>query len=310
MVSTKATHGRTIDPLVLVCSANDRFAMPLAVTVRSALDSLRPGRRLLLFVLDGGITPENRARAEASWDRGRVEVRWLDPPLERLERLGIRDSVHLPAYFRLLIPDLLPQELTRAIYLDSDVLVLRDLERLWRTPLRGRPVGAVQDMVIQTMGNAFGPRDDLGVPLATPYFNSGVLLMDLRAWRTKGIGERTIRYLDRNRDWVRFLEQDALNVVLRGNWTELDLLWNVLIQGPEDTLPMVGLYPRRLFEAMAVRPYIIHFVGLGKPWLPESTHPRSDLYFACLDRTAWAGWRPQPPVRRAPAVRPSPPRRS
>ena len=63
MVSTPAgvscAHDR--DPIV-VLAADDKFAMPLAAAVRSALDNLSPSRKLRIYVLDGGIKTETKKR--------------------------------------------------------------------------------------------------------------------------------------------------------------------------------------------------------------------------------------------------------
>lgn len=48
--------------IVLVCAADNNYAMPLAVTVRSAVANLKSDRKLHLFVLDGGISEANKEK--------------------------------------------------------------------------------------------------------------------------------------------------------------------------------------------------------------------------------------------------------
>ena len=48
-------------------------------------------------------------------------------------------------------------------------------------------------------------------------------------------------------------------------------------------------------ESALKDPGIIHYHGVDKPWLLATTHPAADRWRAALDRTAWAGWRPEPP---------------
>jgi hypothetical protein len=51
-------------------------------------------------------------------------------------------------------------------------------------------------------------------------------------------------------------------------------------------------------------PAVVHFTrgaSLGRPWESRCTHPYRERWFEALDRTSWAGWRPQPPDTRLPA---------
>src|SRR5699024_1632037 len=91
------------------------------------------------------------------------------------------------AYFRLLLPELLPG-VKRILYLDVDMLVLDNLVEIYRTDLGNNILGFVRDFPITNDKNyssclllgKFGNR----------YFNSGMLLMDLVAMRENNIVRR------------------------------------------------------------------------------------------------------------------------
>ncbi len=55
------------EPVVVVAAADDNYALPLAVTIRSAIDSLRPQQQLVVNILDGGIQGETKVRLARSW---------------------------------------------------------------------------------------------------------------------------------------------------------------------------------------------------------------------------------------------------
>ena len=58
------------DEIVLVTAADDGYAVPLAVTIRSALDRLALGRRMRLFILDGGLARKlNHGCCGRGWTR-------------------------------------------------------------------------------------------------------------------------------------------------------------------------------------------------------------------------------------------------
>lgn len=299
--------------VVVVCSATDRFVPGLTVTVRSLIDNMAEDRRLELTILDGGIRSSRKQRILDSWNLDRVRVEWIKPPTSRLRRLVIYDHFGVVAYFRILIPDLLPGSVHRAIYLDCDTLVLDDVGKLWDSDLRGRCLGAVQDLFLPRLEIGLRRHRSLGLPGRAKYFNSGVLVMDLDRWRSGNIGEKVLDHIERNREYIRFPDQDGLNAVLAGKWTEIDVRWNsplhVLMFRSWKSSP----YDRKTYFDLLSRPAVVHFTGGPKPWQPGCQHPRKFLFLHYLDRTRWAGWRPslRPVTTRRPAAnrRPSTTRR-
>src|SRR4029077_19021036 len=120
-----ATRGATDPDPVVVLAADDAFAMPLAVTVRSALENLSPARKLSVYVLDGGISDATKERVERSWPAGRFQITWVNVDPAALARVPISGHANHVNYYRILMPWLLPAEVKRVIYLDADLIVRR-----------------------------------------------------------------------------------------------------------------------------------------------------------------------------------------
>ncbi|MFM1997235.1 MAG: ral stress protein [Planctomycetota bacterium] len=290
--------------------------MPLAVTIRSALRALGPQVRLTLHVVDAGITPTDRARLLESWHDERLTVRWLTTDRRWLRSLPASGHIRPAAYARLFAPRLLPSDLDKVIYLDSDLLVLADLASLWAEPLADAACLAVPDVSCPWVDCAVAlPNYDrcspyLGVHPAIPnyrefgmsphdpYLNSGVLVMDLERWRTDDITRIALEILDRHRRHVLWADQYALNVALHRRWRPLALAWN---QGAH-----ISRYPGwqdspfdlETLAACRFEPRIVHFTTESKPWLYGNTHPFRPQFFDVLDETAWRGWRPRVPLLR------------
>ena len=300
---------------VSVVVASDRgYALPLAVTIRSALRTLSPQGRLDLHVIDVGIAPADRARLLDSWRDERLTVRWLTADRRILKNLPVSGHITPAAYARLLAPRLLPSELGRVIYLDSDLLVLADLATLWAEPQGDAACLAVPDVscpwvdCAATLPNYARCRPYLGVHPTIPnyrevgmspddpYLNSGVLVMDLEQWRASDITQCALDVLDRYRKHVIWADQYALNVALHRRWRRLALAWN---QGSHIfNYPTWRDSPFDLESLAACRfdPRIVHFTSEAKPWLYGSSHPFRTLFFQVLDETAWRGWRPSMPL--------------
>ena len=135
----------------------------------------------------------------------------------------------------------------------------------------------------------------LGIDGSANYFNSGVMVLNLKKWRQDNIETKLFDCLRQNPKYVWCWDQYALNVVFAGKWGKLPLRWN---QGAHVfEYPDVAHSPvdRAQFEAMRDRPAIIHYTTEWKPWDFQHFHPLRKTYYTELDQTAWQGWRPQDP---------------
>ena len=299
--------------ITVVCAADDAFALPLAVTIRSALEKLHPARRLRLFVLDGGISDISRRRLLDTWSLRDIEVHWITPDPAIVDDLHISRHVNLITYYRLLMPWVLPQAVNRVIFLDADLLVRRDLAELWDCDLDGQACLAAPDTAAPYIDARISlPNFDrchrflaaaepvpnyreLGLDPTSAYFNAGVLLVDLKQWRQLEIASAALRCLRQHSQHVRWWDQYALNIVLAGRWKPLDARWN---QGVHTyTFPTAAESPLSLemYQALRRDPWIVHFTSQNKPWHYFCRHPFRREYLAAVDRTAWQGWRPDFP---------------
>ncbi len=280
-------------PIVLVCSADNNYAMPLTVTLRSALVNLNATQKIILFILDGGISQRNKRRIIRSLNPERVEINWVQPNPASLQNIKLTRHLTIATCYRLLIPQLLPKHVAKVIYLDADMIVTGDLEKLWTIDIGDNYVLAVQDDNQWYISMAVGLKNyqELGLNPDDKYFNAGLLVINLEKWRTDNIGKKVIEYLEQNQAYACDIDQDGLNVVLAGQWGELDPRWNQMPRIYRYSSWENSPYPEDAYNALLDSPYVIHFTNSPKPWQRNCEHPRKDLFFQYLDQTAWSGWR-------------------
>ncbi len=283
------------DTVVIVYGIDNRFALPMAASVASALEHLAPDRRLEVCVIDGGVSGRNRSRVVRSFEGRPCSFRWIKPPHRRLLALVVGGDVTVATYYRVLIPELLPPSYHKAIYLDADVIVQADLGKLWDTPFGGRHLLAVQDQGIWLISGPFGLKSykSLGIPEDAKFFNTGVLVLDLDKWRQDRIAEKIF---DRVRhhpfDGIGH-DQDGVNAVLWNDWTELDPRWNQMPQLLQLKVAEESRFDRDTFHRVLEDPYIIHYAyASAKPWRFGCKHPATSKFFVYLDKTAYRGFRP------------------
>jgi len=281
------------EPINLVIAADDKYSMPLATTVRSVIDTLKNNARLDVYVLDGGISDRNKHRIIRSWPSRQLNVHWLSPDREPIRDLQTCGYLSLTAYLRLFIGELLPSSVRKAIYLDSDVIVRRDLSEMWSTPCDDVPCCAVPDLLTPYLNTreAIGRSTlcdrqshftlpiknyrELGLPGNAAYFNSGVLLINVDHWRRNSFLQSALRCLREHHDYVHLGDQYALNILFSGQWRHLDLRWNQIGTVYDCVEPSDFPFDQSLLQPVIDSPWIVHYCWRDKPWLASCNHPQN-----------------------------------
>jgi lipopolysaccharide biosynthesis glycosyltransferase len=285
------------DKLRVVYVADDNYAMPLAVSLKSLAEHTSDLANVVVTIITPRFEEDVLRRVLATCPDLHCEV--MRVPASTIDGLPAIEHWTATPFLKLLIPILINVD-EPIIVLDADTIVLADLRELHRTPLDGRPIAAVQDPIMRRFDVKPEARRwvEMGVARSTPYFNAGVVLVDVKSCRRLGIMSDALAYSYKYRDEIENPDEEAVNVILKGNWLPLDPEWNILtmVVGTIVVAKRLGLeYPLPQRYADAVRnPKVVHFSSKDKPWHPEGQHgPLSGLFYQYLDQTTWAGWRPE-----------------
>jgi lipopolysaccharide biosynthesis glycosyltransferase len=287
-------------------AADDGYARTLAAAGRSLIRHLGGGRELELYVLDMWISSENRDKLAASFDHPRTRLFFSTEAKQAVAGLPTYAWFTTAAYARLLLPDVLPASADRVLYLDCDVVVRRCVGELFDMPMSGAIALAVPDMGAAFVACRFGVGGwfDAGRSAADLNFNTGVMVMDLVAWRHERIGTTAIEYArqyartrDGQGDYRLNVDQEALNATAGRRMLAVDPRWNqqgwLFHASNEAVLP----YSRETLRQVRRDPYIVHFSTAAKPWIYGCKHPSVAEWFENLDHTEYRGWRPSAPTR-------------
>ena len=184
-----------------------------------------------------------------------VEVKIRKLKDYQYERLSLFKETKLPteAYFRLLLPELLPG-IKRVLYLDVDMLILNDLKELYQTKLGNNVMGVVRDFPFTNDKNswAYFLLGDAG----ERYFNSGMLLLNLEVMRKNNIVEKFIKFISETSQYYFLGDQDAFNVFF---------FYDVKVLGNENNYIAEN---QSILEKTNFDVTIMHYCGFSdpKPW--------------------------------------------
>lgn len=170
------------------------------------------------------------------------------------------------AFLRFFLGDLLP-DVERALYLDADVLVKGDLSELFALDLQGKMMGMVEEYF------QFGPNylSEQDIPYQY-YYNSGVILFDLKRWREKDAQTDYWNFVKDHYDRLYFPDQDAANALFQEEILPLPWEYNIMVQNIM-YYPLYRSSEREKLYGALFEPKIVHFCTTP-PWIADALrHP-------------------------------------
>ena len=235
----------------LFFACDDAYVPFLSVTLTSICEHRDLNRNYDIRVLHTGMSTaaQDRLKAQLNAPGFTLEFANICDHVEVFaKQLHTRDYYSCSTYYRLFIPELYP-ELSKALYLDCDLVLQEDVAQLYDLPLGDNLVGAVPDGIVGAVEEfKLYVQNRLDMIRAEDYFNAGVLLMNLDAMRRWNFADRFLELLSR----VTFKvgqDQDYLNVLCQGRVRYVGNEWNAMPTG-------VGVR----------KPKLIHYNMDAKPW--------------------------------------------
>ncbi len=164
------------------------------------------------------------------------------------------DLLRSPAYWRFIAPQVV-EGAERVFYVDLDTLILGDLSSLFTHNLHGNTIGACLDYLPEVQ-DGVNNWQELRLDPHAPYFNSGVLLIDIHRYKEKKVSERVLEIVTKNCD----------HLLAKGKWPQNDQYGlNVALISDWLVLPMYYNYGSGLKNRHS-EIKILHFIGAGKPF--------------------------------------------
>lgn len=269
----------------ILCIADENYAQHAAVMLCSLLETNRD-KTLRVFLMTFKMAEETKRQLHEVVESRGSELTIIEDKYEGAGIESLKCDTGVKAwnpimYLKLLIPQYVPQNVERFLFLDVDIVVNHDISSLYNINLRGNIIAACEDYEFCGVH-----KSRLGFPDTELYVNSGVMVVDLKAWRNKLIEQPMFKFLKERKDIIHD-DQDAFALYCRGQIMLLPTnQWNATTFFFERR---PRILPKYLNEVENVRkqPYIIHFCEPIKPWFKECKHPYRKLYRKYLDMTPW-----------------------
>lgn len=244
-------------PIHIALTFDDNYWAPAYATMRSICLSTKRRTDLVFHLCHRSLSTAHRQDLEKIGSEFGASLRYYD--IDQLSlftdvaaRAPLNQRLSNIVYARLLFDRFLPQDIARLTYLDCDMMVRAPIEEVAECALEGQAIAAVDEphkWLITHYRDMEGNRD-LFDP-ADSYFNAGLLVIDMAAWRAAHVMERLEAAMADGTMSRIYYDQDLLNLIFKDNWRRLDQMWNVV----DPRLPIQALNPK-----------LVHYTGNRKPW--------------------------------------------
>ena len=267
----------------IVFATNKEFADYCYVAIHSVLAHAKTDDHYTIRVLMTDFSDEWKVLFE-SLSRANADVTCINVS-DRIRESDLRGIKYLSAeaLYRLFIPKMMSGH-DRVLYLDSDLVVKKDVAPLLTTDLQGCPIAVVSENHSDYLNDH---ATEIGMRNASLMFNTGVMVMDTRVFEQENIRDKALAllyedYRNKHRKYV-LLDQDILNVVLEGNICYLDGRWNFQPQYMNRIFAIEEGY-RKQYQKISQDPWIVHFAGINKPWNVTGM-PYADVFWDAVRKT-------------------------
>ena len=275
--------------MVHICAAcDDKYSKYLGVLITSILR--QTDQPLSFYVLCSGLSPKSQEKIKLLREIRDFELCFIEVNPHFFDGFNY-NFYSVEVWYRLLIGKMLPPEVKRVLYLDCDMVVVGDIGEVYHSNLRGKVVGAYHDVLVYP-----ALADSTDMAIGSPYFNAGMLLIDLWQWRDLQIENKLFEIANSKKGNFLFNDQDVLNICFSQNDKCLALPKNYNF-----VLPFKHIRsPFKLWQAKqeSIRefrqyrkehaPVILHFID--KPWSRNACFVAwtfRKFYYEALVATPW-----------------------
>lgn len=277
--------------LAFIC--DDSFVMQTATAVTSCTVNKKPDSVYKIFIITSNVSAKNLELLN-KLSRKNCHITIIEGNTKKLEGLhNFRQGGYLSAteaaLLKFELPEILP-ELEKVIYLDGDIIVKKDLSELFDTDLENNYVAAAHDT-----GKIYFKHEY--VKKYPQYFNSGVMLLNLKKMREDNITQKLIQTKKAEND-QNLMDQNIFNIVFADKIKIIDIRWNFLCinllraKNKWTISDINNLFNSNYkdFEDIKNKAVIFHYSSKDKPW-KYSDIPFANLWFSYYKKSPFKNFK-------------------
>lgn len=201
-------------------------------------------KNIIVHVIASDLLYKTKVKLKKLAQDYKIDIIIYEIDIKYFNNLPTISVLSIAAYFRILFPMIL-KNVSTLFYIDADIICLKNVKEFFDINLNDNIIGAVPDL--KKLGDERNKILELENHI---YFNSGVLIINIEKWRELNLSEKIIDVINKNKDKIKYEDQDALNIVLKNKVKYIDKKYNCMDIESID-INKIGL---------------LHFAAHPKPW--------------------------------------------
>lgn len=253
----------------ILVTLNSGYIGPLSVMLKSIMIN-EPETEIHLYVAHSSLTEKDFGIIDKVIDKTRTTVHPISVDPSLLEHAPVLKRISKETYYRLLVLDIIPENVDRILYMDPDIVINKSMKELYNV--------SFGDAVIAGAGHTTGFLENLnktrlGMPADSQYVNAGVLMFNLKELRKFCTTQDIFDYIEKNIKKLYLADQDVIN----GMFGARTVYFDTKVFNLDEKV-----YRReRKIDLDWVRKNtsVIHYNGSDKPWKPKYKGKLAEFYF-------------------------------
>lgn len=279
----------------IVYASDDGYCQHMAVSIISLIEHNKT-EQINFHILSDDISEDNKNKLQEmlKFYGRKVNFYPIDGLMEELkDKIQGLDTgrFRITTLARLLMGSILPETVTKVLYLDCDTVVLRNISGLYNLRLGNCIAAMAAEPTIYPE-----VKDTLGLTAEDTYYNAGMILMNLSLWRSEDKESDCFNYYNTMGGKLAFNDQDILNYVLKDRIKRVgqtyDFITNYYYYRYSTLVERSSSYARgesrHSFNLAKHHPHIVHFASDERPWNRGNFNHYTRAYDKYLKLTPFA----------------------
>ena len=272
---------------------SELYSQHASVSIVSLMENNKNIDKINIYVLDDGITEESKNRILSLVGNYGRHITFINT--DNIKKTLINHNVPLykgsyATYYKLFAMEYLPSDVKKILYLDSDTVVIGELEELFDTDISNNPCAMVIDPIFDIY------KDIIGIGRDRRYYNCGMGLFNRYKWENEC--QKDILKLIKKQPGFFIMDQDIINTLYSDNIKTIPLKYNLtgafVLYSSDDIYKLYKysektMYTKEEIDEAKANPVICHYISYqaGRPWEVGNIHPMTPLYDKYLQLTPW-----------------------
>ena len=260
----------------IICCTSNEYS-PYLGTMLISLFTNNKGK-IIVNIFSDNIDSNNKSKFEILARQYNQEINIYNITKEELG-INAPGSWGIYPYLKLYAPVIL-KGIDKAIYIDTDMIILRDITKIEQINLEDYYVAMAYDCQEDKEH-----KKRLSIPNENFYGNSGFIYFNLNKYRNDDIWEKCKQFINHNTNIIKFADQDVINKICTGKIFPLEIEWNMLsfyyLNSPKICSKFIPC-----LEEKKLRAKIIHYTCI-KPWYKDCDFHLKTVFIKYSKLSPW-----------------------